>query len=329
MKIEPIADDYNPLGDEWPTKLYRLPDQTVLSVDLASDARLSEWCYFWLTFGDGGARAAWYRVFENGKQPPEWRPLKSSVKRVLKQTAVDDDDDEPPAQRRRARAGKVGAAEKLPPGQYLLEVKIGEGDQAYELAGIEFNVKAAPAKATPQAGEHQFSLTRPRCSATAVASLIKMPKFAVRGLSNVARPMRFNAGPEFEATDLYPEYLRVNGQPAARYPWPAITLLTLLPYLQEKHQITLTQSEHDKIARAITEARNAPQFFLTDAHRQAFLAKLDSPFPEQEMRAYFREHNDVDDPEAGKKMLDGIRALRQCLSVLDKNSVVLLRVSGH
>jgi hypothetical protein len=323
MNIEPIDQDDSVLGEEWPGRSYRLPYQGVVTLDVASDTRLSEWTYFWLRFCSGGIHPAWYRVVENCKRPPtppEWRPLKSSVKRVLKQTAVDDDDEDP-AEAQRERGGKVGAAEKLPAGKYLLQVKIARGEDEYELAGIEFKVKATPApvpaNAAPPTGEHPFSLTRPRCSASAVASLIKLPKPALRGLGDVARPF---------ATDFFPEYIRVNGQQVAEYPWPALMLVTLLPYLHEKHQITLVKSEHDPLAAKISEGRKAPHFIFTDAHRKAFLAKLDGQFPEDPMRDYFVEYNGVDDPAAGKKMVDGIRALRQSLGALDRNSVILLSV---
>ncbi len=325
MEIEPIGEDYNPLGEEWPGRSYRLPDQSIVTLDVASDTRLSEWSYFWLRFCSGGVSPAWYRVLERDAKPPEWRPLKSSVKQVLKQTAVDDDD-ESPAEARRERDGKVGAAEKLPAGEYLLQVKIGRGDNEYELAGIEFKVKAAPAKAAPPAGEYQFSLTRPRCGVSAVASLIKLPKPAVRGLDFASRTWAFNGGPQIDSKDLYQEYLRTNGKKVAEYP-PGIIWVTLLPYLREKHQIGLVKSEHDKLILKITEERKAPQYIFTDTHRRTSLSMLDGQFSEQAMRDYFREYNGMDDPEAGRKMLDCVHTLRQSLSALDKNSVLLLSIN--
>lgn len=44
------------------------------------------------------------------------------------------------------------------------------------------------------------------------------------------------------------------------------------------------------------------------------------------MGEYFREFNETDDPDAGKWMLDGIRAFRQSLSALDEDSVIVFGI---
>src|SRR5579872_3853835 len=152
MKIKPIDGDLNPLGEDWPSQSYRLPDQSIVRLNVASDSRLSEWSYFWLEFYSGDIRPAWYRVFEKGKQPTEWRPLRSSVKQVLKQTDVDDDDEDP-RDAQQERKGKFGAAEKLLAGQYLLEMKLGQGDDEHELDAVAFKVRPAPPKPAPKPGE--------------------------------------------------------------------------------------------------------------------------------------------------------------------------------
>lgn len=326
MKIQPTSED-RILGEGRPTQGYQLPDRTSVVLDVESDSRFTEWSYFWLKFSTGAVRPAWYRVFEKGKEPPKWLPLKS-VEQVLRDTDVDydDDDDEDPEETRRERKGKVGAAEKLPPGLYQLQAKFGRGDGEYELTGVEFPVKPAPPKPAPKPGEVEVSLTRPKCNPAAPASFIKLPKLAVRGLRDVCRMVRLSAGPGSEPHEYYPEYLKLHGRPAVEYPWPGIFVVTLLPYLQEKHQIALMKSEHDKVTLNISEGRKAPQYIFTDAHRQAFLKKLGGKFSEQEMREYFRIYNGTDVADAGKKMLDGVKALRECLSTLDADSVILFSI---
>src|SRR2546422_2049342 len=147
MIIEPSGDDYSYLGDELPTKGYQLPDNSWVLLEVESDYRHSEWSYFWVSFAEGGVRLAWYRVFQVGTMPPEWRPMKP-VEKVLERTGVgDDDDDEDPDETKREREGKIGSAEKLPMGRYVLQAKIRVGAEDVELKGIEFRVKGGPIKA--------------------------------------------------------------------------------------------------------------------------------------------------------------------------------------
>src|SRR5215472_13820624 len=156
MKIKSSGEDFS-LSEGCRSQEYELPDKSWLTLDTESDTQVTEWSYFWLDFGQGTIRPAWYRVFEKGKKPPKWQPMKAVVN-VLGQTKVDhDSDDEDPAETRRGRAGKIGAAEKLPAGEYLYEVKIGRGRQAMELAAVEFTVKSAHPQKAPE-----FSLARPR-----------------------------------------------------------------------------------------------------------------------------------------------------------------------
>lgn len=155
---------------------------------------------------------------------------------------------------------------------------------------------------------------------SAIASFFKLPKTALDGLREVAVPKkRFFGAPR----DNYPDYMQQHGQEVADYQWSGFVLATLLPYLEEQHQITLMDSEHDELAKFLTESRRATHFIFTDGHKRAFLAKLDGQFSEQAMRDYFREFNETEEPDAGKWMLDGIRAFRQSLSTLDESSVIV------
>jgi hypothetical protein len=49
-------------------------------------------------------------------------------------------------------------------------------------------------------------------------------------------------------------------------------------------------------------------------------------FSESGLRSYYNEFHAVDEPESGKPMMDGIRAVRQSLTVLDEHSVVILLI---
>ncbi len=159
---------------------------------------------------------------------------------------------------------------------------------------------------------------------SAIASFIKLPKTALEGLRAVAIPKkRFFGAPR----DAYPDYLRQHGQQVADYQRSGFVLATLLPYLEEQHQIALMDSEYDELGKFLTDSRKATHFVFTDAHKRAFLAKLEGQFSEQALRDYFREFNETDEPEAGKWMLEGIRAFRQSLSTLDEGSVVVFSIT--
>lgn len=158
---------------------------------------------------------------------------------------------------------------------------------------------------------------------SAIASFIKLPKTALDGLRQVAVPKKRLFG---KPRDGYLNYLQRHGQRVADYQWSGYVLGTLLPYLGEQHHITLMDSEYGELGQFLTDSRNATHFIFTDAHKRAFLTKLEGQFSEQAMGEYFREFNETDDPDAGKWMLDGIRAFRQSLSALDEDSVIVFGI---
>lgn len=49
-----------------------------------------------------------------------------------------------------------------------------------------------------------------------------------------------------------------------------------------------------------------------------------SLFNEAELQSYATEFTGADDPDSGKAMLHGIRALEVCLRQVDQNSVIIL-----
>ncbi|MCS6263119.1 MAG: hypothetical protein H8K11_05120 [Nitrospira sp.] len=158
---------------------------------------------------------------------------------------------------------------------------------------------------------------------SAIASFIKLPKTAIEGLRQVALPRKRLFG---TPRDSYLDYLQQHGQEVADYQWSGFVLGTLLPYLDEQHQITLMDSEYDELGKFLTDSRKATHFIFTDAHKRAFLSKLDGQFSEQAMRDYFCGFNETDEPDAGKWMFDGIQAFRQSLSTLDESSVIIFSI---
>jgi len=158
---------------------------------------------------------------------------------------------------------------------------------------------------------------------SAIASFIKLPKTAIEGLRQVALPRKRLFG---KPRDSYLDYLYRHGQDVADYQWSGFILATLLPYLEEQHQITLMKSEYDELSQFLTDSRKAAHFIFSDAHKRAFLTKLEAQFSEQAMRDYFCGFNETDEPDAGKWMFDGIRAFRQSLSTLDESSVIIFSI---
>jgi hypothetical protein len=111
------------------------------------------------------------------------------------------------------------------------------------------------------------------------------------------------------------------------YRWSGYVLATLLVYLDEKHQIDLMKSEHQTLASDLTKARRATHFILTSELRSKYLSKLSGlSVSEQELLNYYNYFNKATEGEAGKAMLDGIRAFRQALEQVDDSSVVLFLI---
>jgi hypothetical protein len=150
---------------------------------------------------------------------------------------------------------------------------------------------------------------------SAIATFIQLPKAALDGLRQAVAQGR------------YRDYLQQQGRTVADYEWSGYILATLLPYLQEVHQIDLMRSEHDDLATFLTERQQATHFIFTDAHRQAYHDRLDpQSFSEEQLRDYYNEFNETEEPDAGQPMLDGIRALRQSLGAVDEGSVIVFSI---
>jgi carotenoid cleavage dioxygenase-like enzyme len=143
-------------------------------------------------------------------------------------------------------------------------------------------------------------------------------------LSKAAVPKRSLFG---SPRDTYHDYLRRNGEEVAEYRWSGYVLATLLPYLEEKHQIDLMKSEYDAIATTLTTARQATHFLFTSDLKSKYLDKLNAlTVSDEELRDYYNEFNAANESEAGKPMLDGVKTLREALSRVDESSVVLFTI---
>ena len=123
-------------NDQMPTD-YQMPDGKWLSFWVASDYRLSDWSYFWVSFPSRRMPATWYRVYKVETPPPEWKPMKPK-KKVYEQTGFDDEGDEGDDKH------QLSAAQKLRMGKYRFEVKIQIDEQDYEIGGITFKVFGEP-----------------------------------------------------------------------------------------------------------------------------------------------------------------------------------------
>jgi hypothetical protein len=167
------------------------------------------------------------------------------------------------------------------------------------------------------------SIISPLALMSAIASFIKLPTTALDGLREAAVPKKRLFG---AARDTYQDYLRQHGKEVADYKWSGYVLATLLVCLQEEHQIDLMKSEFDELSTFLSKSRGATCFIFTDAHRRAFLPKLDGEFSEQALCDYYNEFNGSTETEAGKPMLDGVRAFRQSVSTLDEGSVILFSI---
>jgi hypothetical protein len=118
---------------------------------------------------------------------------------------------------------------------------------------------------------------------SAIASFIRIPKAALEGLRAAATPRKKLFG---GLRNDFPEYLRKHGEEDVDYTWSGWVFSTLLVYLDEVHQIDLLHSEYDELSAFLAQSVGGSHFFLTHAHKQAYLTKLDSEFESSALRDY-------------------------------------------
>jgi len=129
-----------------------------------------------------------------------------------------------------------------------------------------------------------------------------------------------------KAEDPFPDAFRELTRPLDDgFGWSGYYFAVLLPYLDEKGT-ELTDSELDGSAATLSEAQGATTLIFTSARKEQ-LARLDpEAHGEEELRRYFEEFNEYEDPEAGRAMRDALAALRQHISGLDDSLVLLLTI---
>ncbi|HTE17448.1 MAG TPA: hypothetical protein VK689_03580 [Armatimonadota bacterium] len=160
---------------------------------------------------------------------------------------------------------------------------------------------------------------------SAIASFTLLSSAALRGLRDAAVPRKRSWFQRPQ--DTFHDYLEKHGREIAVLQLSGWVLHTALDYLQERHQIDLMHSEHDELARYLSEERGASYFVLTPAQSVGYIQRLDpKDFGEDELRAYFNEFYEDDQPDAGKWMLECIRVLRDSLRQLEPDCVILLAI---
>ena len=156
---------------------------------------------------------------------------------------------------------------------------------------------------------------------SATASFICIPKTTLDELRRAATPKKRWFG---KPKDQYWEFLKQHGREVSEYKWSGFILATLLCHLQ-KQKIDLMHSDFDELSTFLTKKRGFTHCIFTEEHKQAHLPGLDpAAFSEQALRDYYNAFNGASEPDIGKPMLDGIRAIQESLQRLEAGSVVVL-----
>jgi hypothetical protein len=123
----------------------------------------------------------------------------------------------------------------------------------------------------------------------------------------------------------FAEAFQATARELDTFDWSGYYFAVLLPYLDEK-DVPLMDSEFDAAASAIGEAQEAVSFIFTPAHK-AYLEQLrPDVHSEDELRRFFEEFNEYEDPDAGRAMQAALAGLHRHIGDLDDSSVLLLTV---
>jgi hypothetical protein len=156
---------------------------------------------------------------------------------------------------------------------------------------------------------------------SAIASVTVLSRSLLPVLREAATPKKSLFG---KVKDVFRDVLARDGRQVGDFQWSGYVLATLLPYLEDSRGLALMKSEHDDLAKLLSEKRGATYFFLTEEHKR-WLPDLDpAKFSEQELGDYYNEFNASTEPGAGRPMLDGVRFLREAVAALEAGTVGLL-----
>ena len=159
---------------------------------------------------------------------------------------------------------------------------------------------------------------------SAIASFHRFREEDLPGLREAAVPARrFLRAPQ----DGFWDYVRARGAPVLEFDGSGYVFATLLSFLEEKRGILLMKSSHDDLANFLSEKRASTFHLFTSDHRDRYLPSLEpGAFDEADLRTYYNDFNETDEPASGEAMLDGISALRMALGAVLEKSVVLLHI---
>lgn len=118
------------------------------------------------------------------------------------------------------------------------------------------------------------------------------------------------------------DFLHKHGKEPYRFKWSGSVMCVLLPYLEQEHNVDLTQTIWDT-------GTDTGVWYLFDKQSQSkYLEKLiPSKFHKDELRQWLQRFAPaMDFPEAGTAMLDGVRIIHDYLSLVDEKSIVLFHI---
>ncbi|MEU4333797.1 hypothetical protein AB0F59_04125 [Micromonospora lupini] len=149
---------------------------------------------------------------------------------------------------------------------------------------------------------------------SAIASLTVVPTDSITDLARLART---------SPASLHSYLTEHGGKARQEYDWSGYCLLYVLTYLEER-DIDLQQSEFEAESEAINSAYGLT-VLITSAHKR-FLDQLDPDgHRPEELAAHFEEMG-MDFEESGTAGLDGLTLLRDCISDLHDDQVLLLHL---
>jgi hypothetical protein len=153
---------------------------------------------------------------------------------------------------------------------------------------------------------------------SAIGQTYVTPKSSLPTIESAATPRKRLLGGNVD------EFWEVLGRESVghiEYGWDGYVLATLLPFLSEQG-IDLMTSEYAEAATAISNARDATAFVVTDRHRQQYLERLKPErFDDAALQRYFEEFNQTTADGVGAAMREGIAFFRDSLAALNSTTV--------
>jgi hypothetical protein len=124
----------------------------------------------------------------------------------------------------------------------------------------------------------------------------------------------------------YADQLREDAGREVTFPGSGGLLATALAYLQQ-HGVPIMESGFAGAANELSKLTGKTQVILTAAQRDACFDAINvAPDRESELRDYFNDFNAANEPDVGRAMLDGLRAIREVLVQVSEKNVVLLTI---